>query len=163
MTPAASGEEIVFGACRPGYESGDTLPAAVETWIQEMQSHDIKGVCCLLADKREYYEDLLGRYKTAFRSEQVCHAPIIDRRTVSEDTLTDVILPFLRGADDASERVVVHCSAGMGRTGHVLALWLACERGYSVEEAIEAVEEMGRRPLEAATLGELEALASVLG
>jgi hypothetical protein len=75
-------------------------------------------------------------------------------------------LPFLRIADTGSEQAVIHCWGGNGRTGHVLAAWLAAARGLSSMEAIEAVEATGRLPREAvlagnATLDELiELLAS---
>jgi protein-tyrosine phosphatase len=50
---------------------------------------------------------------------------------------------------DADRPVVVHCSTGPGRTGHVLVGWLVAGRGYGVESAIETVEGTGRNPLEA--------------
>lgn len=40
------------------------------------------------------------------------------------EALTGKILPFLLEADKQSEKVVVHCSGGVGRTGLVLAAWL---------------------------------------
>ena len=47
------------------------------------------------------------------------------------------------------ELVIVHCSGGSGRTGHVLAAWLVGGRGYGIPEALGAVWEMGRNPWEA--------------
>jgi len=96
-----------------------------------MQDHDIERVCCLLDEKLGKYDGLLDRYRTTFDPEKVRHAPISDFEMVSESTLYDEILPFLKHADKADERVVVHCSAGMGRTGHILALWLVCGRDYT--------------------------------
>ena len=66
------------------------------------------------------------------------------------------ILPFLDDANRANERTVVHCSAGMGRTGHILALWLVHGRDYSLDKAIKTVEQQGRTPLEIATRDELK-------
>lgn len=54
-------------------------------------------------------------------------------------------------ADEAESPVVVHCSAGLCRTGHILALRLACERDYTLENTINTVRETGRWPLEAVT------------
>ncbi|MEW6495955.1 MAG: protein phosphatase, partial [Cyanobacteriota bacterium] len=54
-------------------------------------------------------------------------------------------------------KVVVHCSGGIGRTGHVLAAWLASARGFSNNAAIAAVRKTGRNPYEAAIAAVLRA------
>ena len=47
----------------------------------------------------------------------------------------------------------MHCAGGRGRTGHVLAAWLVFGRGFSIDEAVAAVKEMGRNPFEAVEAG----------
>lgn len=155
---AAPDEQIVYGACRPDYPSKSPNSRAVNNWISRMKRHDIERVCCLLSPKVEYIDSLIKMYRDAFGSQNVCHASIEDYEVVSDDTLHEVILPFLEEAEQASEKVVVHCSAGMGRTGHVLALWLVYGQEYELEEAIQTVEKMGRRPLEAVTVEQLREL-----
>ncbi|MEH2143235.1 MAG: dual specificity protein phosphatase family protein [Nostoc sp.] len=80
----------------------------------------------------------------------VCWAPIADFHLSDLKTLTQKILPFLIEADKQNEKVVVHCSGGIGRTGHVLAAWLVSVRGLSNQAAIAAVKRTGRNPYEAA-------------
>jgi protein-tyrosine phosphatase len=153
--PASPGETTVFGVCRPGYPSPAPADAAVQEWIAFMHEQDIDRVCCLLSDKLTNYDGLLDHYRAAFGPQNVCHAPIDDYTSVPEALFHDVVLPFLQEADADSDRVVVHCSAGMGRTGQILVLWLVHERHYDLTDAVDVVEAMGRNPLEAATLTQL--------
>ncbi|MBX9258176.1 dual specificity protein phosphatase family protein [Desmonostoc muscorum CCALA 125] len=143
---AWEGELIVFGACRPGHSNQQ-----VSDWVEFMKQQNIKRVCCLLTEKQlAPYSNLLGIYQQEFGSQQVCWAPIRDFHFSSLETLTQKILPFLVAADKQSEKVVVHCSGGIGRTGHVLAAWLVSIREFSNQDAIAGVKKTGRNPYEAA-------------
>lgn len=157
---AAPDEPIVHGACRPGYDTGDAGRAAVGEWIASANEAGIERVCCLLDGKLDRYDGLLESYREAFGADRVCHAPVPDYSLVDRGTLFGTILPFLRDARDASEPVVVHCSAGSGRTGHVLVAWLVCERGYSLDGALATVVTASERrnPTEAGSREELRAL-----
>jgi len=116
-----------------------------------MMHQDIKRVCCLLTDKQlTQYSNLLGTYQQQFGINYVCWAPIADFQLSDLETLTRKILPFLTQADIQAEKVVVHCSGGIGRTGHILAAWLVSNRGLSNKAAIAAVRKTGRNPYEAA-------------
>ncbi|MEH2394564.1 MAG: dual specificity protein phosphatase family protein [Nostoc sp.] len=146
FTPAWENEQIVFGAARPGYTNNK-----VQDWIEFMKCQDIKRVCCLLPDQQlAYYSGLISTYKQEFCNQLVCWAPIADFHLSDLETLTQKILPFLIEADKQNEKVVVHCSGGIGRTGHVLAAWLVSVRGLSNQAAIAAVKRTGRNPYEAA-------------
>ena len=143
---ASENELIVFGAARPGYRD-----AEIARWIEFMQGNNIKQVCCLLAQTQLIrYSDLLGTYRKIFGCDRVCWAPIADFELVEGDILIDRILPFLESANSKGERVVVHCSGGIGRTGQVLAAWLVSGRGFSNKQAIAAVKKTGPNPYEAA-------------
>jgi protein-tyrosine phosphatase len=143
---ASENESIVFGAACPGYRNEH-----INEWVEFMQRQNIKRVCCLLsASQLTRYGNLLEIYQQTFGDQRVCWAPIEDFCLVDRETLIHQILPFLTAADQHHEKVVVHCSGGIGRTGHILAAWLVAGRGFSLAEAISAVKRTGRNPYEAA-------------
>ncbi|MBV0922615.1 dual specificity protein phosphatase family protein [Halomicroarcula limicola] len=145
FAPAAPDEEYVFGSCTPGWHSAASHSAALADWISTMRESDVERVCCLLPGRQlDESGANLDRYRDAFGESNVLHAPVPDHRLVPESLLRGEILPFLAAARNDEARVVVHCLAGIGRTGQVLAAWLVYNRDYGPDRAIETVEEMGR-------------------
>jgi protein-tyrosine phosphatase len=142
---ASENESIVFGSARPGYSNEQ-----VNEWIEFMQNKNIKRVCCLLAESQlSRYSNLLEVYRQIFGLDAICWTPIEDFHFADPEILIHQILPFLAVANQNHEKVVVHCSGGIGRTGHVLAAWLVAGRGLSNKTAIAAVKQTGRNPHEA--------------
>ena len=150
--PAIRGEITVFGASRPGYSDQNVSPAEVQDWTRFMQDSGIESVVCLLPKSQlaYYREDLLQSYREAFGSDNILHAPIEDFHISTLENVKSV-LGFLKESEAHSKKVVVHCSGGIGRTGHILAAWLVHARGFGVHEAIEAIKKShpSRNPLEA--------------
>lgn len=152
--PAAPDEEYIFGACAPGWHSAASHDAALTDWITTLHEHGVARVCCLLPGRQlDETGANLDRYQSAFGEENVLHAPVPDHYLLPESLLTEEILPFLADAREAEEKVVVHCLAGIGRTGQVLAGWLVYNRDYGPDQAIETVQEMGRDPMDAVEAG----------
>lgn len=156
--PAIAGEPTVFGARRPGFPLPAVPRSAVDRWLAAMLAHDMRRVVCLLSPRQlAGYDDLLGVYRQVFGSEHVLWSPIEDFRLASADALVDQILPFLAAADRQRQRTLVHCSGGIGRTGHVLAAWLVSARGMTNHDAIAALRRSGRNARESGD-GGLDAL-----
>lgn len=144
FSAAQEGEFTVFGASRPGYSNKE-----VRDWIQFMKNQDIKKICCLLSESQlNRYSNLLDTYQDKFGMTNICWTPIEDFHLADVDNLRKKILPFLTAADKQGDKVVVHCSGGIGRTGQVLAAWLVSGRGLSNPAAIASVIKAGRNPYE---------------
>ena len=146
FAPADPQELTVFGAARPKYTQ-----RSVEQWIELMQSQRIRRICCLLENKNlsHYPIDLLETYKQKFGRENVLWQPIADFQLPHSSVLIEQILPFLICSEENQQKIVVHCSGGIGRTGIVLASWLVARHRFSNQEAISTVKQNRRNPHEA--------------
>jgi len=163
IAPADPDTQIVYGACRPGYPATDPDEADVASWLTAIEEHGIRRVCCLLpADELQSYDDLLARYRDWFGAEHILHAPVGDYTAISPRLFTEQIRPFLKKSVRQDLRTVVHCSAGIGRTGQLLALWLALEHDYDLEQAIYTVRSQHRDPLESVDITTFRALYDAL-
>ncbi|MCW1967356.1 MAG: dual specificity protein phosphatase family protein [Anaerolineae bacterium] len=165
FAPAAEYETHVFGSCRPGYPNKVVDDAAVRAWLEFMDRQRIRRVCCLLGDEQLAYYDtcaapLLATYRAHFGTANVLHAPIADFTLAPLPLLRQHILPFLADAYANNAFTVVHCAAGIGRTGHVLAAWLVRHYGLSNPIATAAVAKLGRNAHEAG--GDLDALLNAV-
>ena len=149
FTAAYEQEHFVFGARRPGFPFSRVSSPLLQRWIAFMQAQGITRVLCLLSPRQlATYDDLLGTYYQVFGEHNVLWVPIDDFHIAEEVQLIDQIVPFLVEAQQQQEKTVVHCSGGVGRTGHVLAAWLVSGHGMSNEEAIMAVKRQGRNARE---------------
>lgn len=70
----------------------------------------------------------------------VFHVPVIDMEAPTQDQL-DRCVSALRKAHARGMNVAVHCTAGLGRTGVILAVYLVVQ-GNSAGHAIEQVRRL---------------------
>ena len=155
--PPSRDEKLVFGAQRPGYPGKFIQRQVTEEWIAFMKAQGVRRLVCLLPDEElKYYptlsDGLLGLYAEAFGRDNVLWAPTPDRQLLNGEALRHVLY-FLHAATLHGDKSVIHCSAGLGRTGLALAAWLIYAHRMTERKAIKAVEEQNRSPREAVLYG----------
>jgi protein tyrosine/serine phosphatase len=104
---------------RPGYFQGSAVTASVvEAWIDKVKALRVKSIICLLGDDQlGYYSalesDLLAYYRA--QGFEVAHVPALDhqRPPLTPDHLTAIWKAY----QDLPKPVLIHCSAGLDRTG----------------------------------------------
>jgi atypical dual specificity phosphatase len=69
----------------------------------------------------------------------VCHLPVVDFMPPTQTQLLEAVA-FMEAALSSGGKAVVHCVAGYGRTGTVLAAWLV-SLGVLPDEAVCRVRE----------------------
>ena len=118
-------EGIIATSPRPGFTPGPehtVVDGIVEAWVDEAREFGIASIICLIgADqlwlyRRSVPEGLIERYRSA--GFEVCHIPAEDQQThpFTEAEYEHAWESF----QQLPKPVLVHCSAGMDRTGRVV-------------------------------------------
>ena len=120
------GYSTLFTCSRPGYPSQAVDAAEIQRAITVMHRRKIKHIFCLLTDG-EYFKyyglDLLSFYRK--NKLRVHRFPIPDFN-VPNVSMAYSFVRKLDGLLRKKERVIIHCSAGKGRTG----LFINCLRQW---------------------------------
>ncbi len=72
---------------------------------------------------------------------KISHIPMEDMMPSTPEMLA-LAVNFIKGYLNSGHKVLVHCMAGMGRTGMVLASYLVMYEGYNAKDAIEEVRRV---------------------
>ena len=93
--------------CKFDYIGPPVETDVVENWIQFLVTNGIQRVLCLLnSEELNFYSySLLDLYKKHFK--QVSHVPL---GVTGNSGLLKPILDALQDAENANEKIVVHCS-----------------------------------------------------
>jgi atypical dual specificity phosphatase len=119
-----------FGWVLPG-----RLAAMARPWPEDAADLRAEGIGAILCLAEDPPADVFA--KEGFR---VRHEPILDFSAPDATTLARCVT-FLRESMDRGERAVVHCHAGYGRTGTVIAAFLSA-LGEDPRRAIQRVRAL---------------------
>jgi protein-tyrosine phosphatase len=135
--PASSRDRVLYTAERPGNPQGrndKVEDAKVMEWIEFIRGHKVSRVLALLDDDElANYEPsgLLNIYKAAGLECLV--------QPMGRPMAAGRILSWIEDAERCGERVVSHCTGGVGRCGRVAAAWLVHRYSLTPEQATDEV------------------------
>ncbi len=114
-------DEFVCGSARP-------LSRKAVSWLVQKQS--VKSILSLT-------ERPLPPHLVSY-VEEYKHIPIENHKAPSFDQLRDAV-NFLISCSALKRKTLVHCAAGKGRTGTVLAAYFCAKNGFDYNDAIREI------------------------
>ncbi|ACL06715.1 dual specificity protein phosphatase [Desulfatibacillum aliphaticivorans] len=148
-------DQILFGLLGPYPVAGMGEPwkSKIQDTLAALREKGVGAVLTLTE------EDYLGLEYTAAGFLHL-HAPIDDYEAPGRKTL-ELAVDFIDHCLDQGVGVAAHCLEGRGRTGTVLAAWLARKENLDGEAAIRRVRSL--RPITALSPAQKQFLLDYLG
>ncbi|HUM07584.1 MAG TPA: dual specificity protein phosphatase family protein [Acidocella sp.] len=98
------------------------------------------GVTTLITlTEQDFPQDALTRHGL-----KNVHLPIVDRKAPTPAEM-DMLVARMRDLMDNGKVLAVHCLAGLGRTGTILAAYLVKEKGMSAQGALNQIRRFNRQ------------------
>ena len=152
--------EVALPAGTPGRLLLDAMPGRFESWpafTQRAQRERLAVVACLtprdeLEELSPAYHAAVGGGRLAFRW---THVPMRNFGTPDDAAAFRRAIGELAQALQAGETVLLHCAAGIGRTGSAAACVLKA-LGLDAQEALQRVRAAGSNPQNAQQAGFVE-------
>lgn len=121
----------------PGMLAGCAMPGVVSPLDYDLDLLDRVGVTHLITlTEQNLDQDGLHRFSLTNT-----HLPIFDREAPSVGQM-QLLLVRMHRLLEKGEVLAVHCKAGLGRTGLVLAAWLMRDGGLSAAESIRRLRRI---------------------
>lgn len=120
-------DQALAGSARPG------LWGSLMDDLVEARKHGVTHIISLT-------ERPLGRAVVEEAGFKILHVPVVDFSPPTIDQLEEIVSYVDKARADKGV-VLIHCQAGMGRTGTALAAYLVSQ-GIPASEAIEKIRDM---------------------
>jgi len=145
FAPASARDAIVFTAEQPGGTDDTKTPRPISNeivndWIAFIKEQQgIDHVLVLLSDDElEIYAEpgLLALYEMGGLT--------VHRVSMGAEGASKTAMGIINLVESKDEKIVTHCTGGVGRAGRVAAGWIATKYGLSPTDATEEAMEQAR-------------------